>query len=135
MKKAEKIAIKAAVAYFGLSSATDDFPKGTKVVVHTTYDIPVELSGFFAELREKIESVWRENIGSLSRTPRLSATDFAHYVNELRSQRGAKPLEVDSSLIEMWMKMMVAADPKVVLVEVETQEGRKLLLVNTGMNR
>ncbi len=132
-KKLDDIAKDAAVAYFGLSSSENSFPKGTEVTYHKKVDIEPDTSGFFTDLKERIDKIWTENIGNMSRVARMSDVDFTHYVNQLRTDRGAKPLNTDSNLIEMWMKMMTSADRKLILVEIKSSEGRKLLLVNTGI--
>jgi len=127
----KKTAFTAAVSYLGLSSSTKDFPKGVEVEIITNGEPPADDDGFFNELRERIDSLWRDNVGTLSKVSRMSNIDFAHYVNELRMERGAKALEVDSPLIERWMRMFVAVDRKVVLVRVNSSEGERLILVRT----
>jgi len=125
------VAEKAAVAYFGLSSSMDRFPKGTKVNVYESFGSNPKTTGFLGELAKKIESVWHENIGTYSRTARLSTHDFLYYINKLREERGASPLTLKSALIETWMKNITDLYDEVVLVEVGNGEKRKLLLVNT----
>lgn len=126
-----EVAEKTAISYFGLSSAMDKFPKGTKINVYESFDSKPETTGFLGELAKKIESVWHENIGSYSRTARLSTHDFLYYINNLREERGASPLTLKSALIETWMKNITDLYDDVVLVEVDSGEKRKLLLVNT----
>jgi len=125
----KKIAKKTAVSYLGLSSSMTNFPKGVTFEIIEESEVPTEEDGFFEELKGGIARIWRENVGTLSKVPRLSNIDFAHYVNQLRAERGAKSLELDSPLIERWMKMLAASDKKVVLVEVKSTEGRRLILV------
>ncbi len=125
----KKIAKKAAVSYLGLSSSTTNFPKGVSFEIIEEKEVPTEEDGFFDELKGGIAKIWRENVGTMSKVPRMSNIDFAHYVNQLRAERGAKSLELDSPLIERWMKMLAASDKKVVLCEIKSTEGRRLLLV------
>ena len=127
----KKIAKKAAVSYLGLSSSNTNFPKGVSVEIIEDSDGSSEEDGFFDELKGGIARIWRENVGTLSKVSRLSNIDFAYYVNQMRAERGAKSLELDSPLIERWMKMLAASDKKVVLVEIKSTEGRRLLLVKT----
>jgi hypothetical protein len=127
----EEVAEKTAIAYFGLSSAIDKFPKGTKINVYESFDSNPKTTGFLGELAKKIEFVWHENIGTYSRTARLSTHDFLYYINRLREERGASPLTLKSALIETWMKNITDLYPEVVLVEVVNGNKRKLLLVNT----
>ncbi|MBU2564847.1 MAG: hypothetical protein KJ655_01135 [Candidatus Thermoplasmatota archaeon] len=127
----KEVAEKTAIAYFGLSSAIDKFPKDTKINIHESFDSDPKTTGFLGELAKKIESVWHENIGTYSRTARLSTHDFLYYINNLREERGASPLTLKSALIETWMKNITDLYDDVVLVEIVNGNKRKLLLVNT----
>lgn len=125
------IAKKTAIAYFGLSSSTKNFPEGVQVNIYESFGTAPRAEGFLKELSKKIEEAWQENIGTLSRTARLSQHDFLYYVNKLREERGAAKLTLRSSLIERWMKDLVDLYDELVLVEVISNSKRKLLLVNT----
>ncbi|MEW6070731.1 MAG: hypothetical protein AB1485_08955, partial [Candidatus Thermoplasmatota archaeon] len=103
----KEIAKKAAIAYFGLSSSTKSFPEGVQINIYESCGTNPNRVGFLAELADYIEKIWEENIGTLSRTARLSQHDFLWYVNKLRTERGASPLTLRSSLIEQWMKSLV----------------------------
>lgn len=131
MESKKEIAKKAAVAYYGFSSATDSFPKDTKINIYENFGTAPKSEGFIGELAKKIEEAWQENIGTMSRTARISQYDFLYYVNQLREERGAASLTLRSSLIEQWMKNLVDLYPDVLLVEVVNNDRRKLLLVNT----
>ncbi|MDI6856506.1 MAG: hypothetical protein QMD21_06995 [Candidatus Thermoplasmatota archaeon] len=130
----KEIAKKAAIAYFGLSSSTKSFPEGVQLNIYESCGTNAKREGFLAELANYIEKIWEENIGSLSRTARLSEADFLYYVNKLRTERGASSLTLRSLLIERWMKNLVDLYEELVLAEVVKNSERKLLLVNTKMS-
>lgn len=131
MESKKEIAKKAAVAYYGFSSATDSFPKDAVINIYENFGTEPKQEGFIGELAKKIEEAWQENIGTVSRTARISQYDFLYYVNQLREERGAASLTLKSSLIEQWMKNLVDLYPDVLLVEIVNNDKRKLLLVNT----
>jgi hypothetical protein len=130
----KEIAKKTTIAYFGLSSSTKSFPEGIEINIYESCGTNAKREGFIAELASYIEKIWEENIGTLSRTARLSQHDFLYYVNRLRTERGASPLTLRSSLIEQWMKSLVDLYEELVLVEILKNSEHKLLLVNTKMS-
>jgi len=127
------IAKKAAICYFGLSSALDGFPKGTTIKMHESPSTPSPPVGFLAELCEAMAQAWPESIGAMSKTARMSRRDFTYYVNTIRGERGASPLEPEADLIEHWMGCLADLNSHVFLVEIENNGGRQLLLVNTAI--
>ncbi len=130
MKK-QNIAKKAAAAYFGFSKNLDDLPKSIVVNVYEHCNTNPQNTGFLQELNTKINEIWNNNIGSYSRTARLSKLDFLWYVNMLRSEHGAEELNESSELIELWMKNIVDLNEDIVLVDILHLNEHKLLLVNT----
>jgi hypothetical protein len=130
MTEKEKIAKKAAVAYFGFSSAASTFPKGTQVKVYDRFEINEKDLDYVANnIAPVINRAWNECIGTLSRTARMSILDFAAYIG-IRNRA-----EIDFKKIEHWMKCIVNLYDDVVLVEILKNNTRKVLLVNTRITR
>jgi hypothetical protein len=120
------IAIRAAIAYYGFSSAAKTFPKGVKVDVLAGKGTG-ELRGNAAKVATEIEKVWNENIGTSSRTARISNQDMKFYAKRLG-------LKVTDKNIEEWMKGIAESTPNVYLVYVTHGKLKKLLLVNTDVS-
>lgn len=127
--KDKSTAMSAVVSYLGLSSSTRDFPKGVQIDFIEDEEKPADDDDFFKDLRERLVGMWNDNVGTLSKTPRISNIDLTHYINQMRMERGAKALDSDSPLIERWMKMIQTVDKKVVLVKVSSSDGDRLVLV------
>ena len=127
--KDKNAAVNAVVSYLGLSSSTRDFPKGVKVDLIEDEEMPAEDDDFFKDLKGRMNALWNDNVGSLSKVPRMSNIDLAHYVNQMRAERGAKALDSDSPLIERWMTMLRTVDKNLVLLKVTSSDGDRLFLV------
>ena len=121
----QQLALKAALAYYGFSSNTKAFPKGTKMNLVT----PAACRHpDFTVVAEKVKSLWQENIGSLSRAARLSRDDLRAITKEL-----GKTIPDDK--LDDILVGIAATDPtKLLVVEVQHGEDSKLLLVNTAVH-
>ncbi|MEW6069755.1 MAG: hypothetical protein AB1485_03985 [Candidatus Thermoplasmatota archaeon] len=134
-----EIARKAASAYFGFSKRLDNFPDSMKIDFYdgTKNKSEQQHDNFLVAVNEMLESVWNDEIGSLSKIARLSLYDFAFYVNGLRKNRGMKPLSIDTpgekEILVKWMRCIVDLNDSVVLVELTYNDKQKYLLVNTAM--
>lgn len=126
-KSRKDVAIQAAIAYYGLSSATRSFPKGVDVNVYDGKG-GGELRGNVAKVAAEIDKVWNENIGGLSRTARLSLEDVAFYARRLG-------LKANEKSVEEWMKAIAESHPNVIMVMVKHNNIRKVLLVNTDVTQ
>jgi len=120
------IARRAAIAYYGFSSVTKTFPKGVKVDVFRGSSSG-ELRGNAAKVATEIEKVWNENIGTFSRTARISNQDMKFYARRLG-------LTVTDKNVEEWMKGIADSTPNVYLVYITHGKLKKLLLVNTDVS-
>ncbi len=122
---AQQAALKAAIAYYGFSTATNAFPKGTKVSLVTP--TPCKRADFEA-VAEKVRLAWPENVGAFSRTARLSRDD----VRALAKEAGK---ELSGDAIDDIMVGIAAADPsRVLVVEIQHGEDTKMLLVNVAIH-
>lgn len=134
-----EIAKHAALAYFGFSKGTDKFPKGARIYFYDGSSSNSEpcKDDFSAALNETIKSIWQDEIGSLSKTARLSLHDFAFYVNELRKNYGMNPLSIkvpsERELLTKLMKSIADLNNSVILVGLTHGKVQKFLLVNTAI--
>ncbi len=133
-QRKKKIALDATKDYWGFSES-GKIPKGYEVMVYDSCLTNAIESGFLEDLLKKLDEVWVEEVGSLSKTSRLSLTDFAYYANEVRASRGSSPVDPRSNLMERWMRSVVDLRKDVYLTEIKSGDKRKLLLVNTSMSR
>ena len=74
-----------------------------------------------------VKEVWRDNIGSLSRTARLGERDIQAIAEEMA-------LKVSTDRIHDIMLGIAEAHKQVLAIEVEHQGSVRMLLVNTGMS-
>lgn len=122
-----KIAREAAIAYYGLSSAEDGFPKGTQIKIFDEFGMDSQTLEYVKRnIAKKVEAAWNDCIGTLSRTARMSSLDFA-------SMLGMKN-RIDWKKVENWMKCITDLYEDVLFVEVAKDGDRKLLLVNTKIS-
>ena len=126
-KSRRDIAIEAAVAYYGLSSATKSFPKGVQVEV-LEGGTRGEMRGNAAKVGIEVDKSWNESVGSLSRTSRISSEDLKYIAKKI----GITP---NDKTVEEWMVEITNTHPQVCLVTVNQGKNRKLLLVNTDVSQ
>ena len=126
-KSRKDIAEEAAIAYYGLSSATKSFPKGVKVDV-LEGGSQTEMRGNAAKVGQEVDKLWNEYVGGLSRTARISSQDILYIAKKL----GLTPSD---KIVEEWMVDIANAHPNVCLVTVTHGKNRKLLLVNTDVTQ
>lgn len=138
-KETKKIALKTAIRYYGFSKRTDRFPPNIKVNYYWGDDAKTNPSNdkFLSNLIALINSKWQDNIGSLSKTARMSLHDFAWYVNEMRKDKGMNTLNIKlpnekETLVE-WMRNIANMNDSVILVELKYNGKEKYLLVNTAI--
>lgn len=134
-----EIAKRAALAYFGFSKGLDKFPKGARIYFYdgSSNNSEPGKDAFSAALNKTIKSVWQDEIGSLSKTARLSLHDFAFYVNELRKNYGMNQLSIkvpaERELLIKLMKKIAESNDSVILVGLTYGKEQKFLLVNTAI--
>jgi hypothetical protein len=121
------IAVRAAIAYYGFSSATKSFPKGVKVDVLEGKG-KEELRGNAAKVATEVDKIWNENVGTLSRTARISNIDIKFYAKKLG-------LKATDKKVEEWMKAIADAIANVYLVTINHGKTKKMLLVNTNVTK
>lgn len=122
-KSKNDIAKSAAIAYYGFSSRTDGFPKGTEINVYEG-DNRNDVDPSTKRLNEALVSIWNDNVGTLSRTARLSETDIAFHAQSIG-------LALAKGKVEKWMKGIADLNNHILLVEIVNRDRKKLLLVNT----
>jgi hypothetical protein len=126
-KSRKDIAIEAAIAYYGFSSAAKSFPKGVQVEV-LEGGSPGEMRGNAAKVGQEVDKHWNESVGGLSRTSRISGEDMKYIAKKI----GLTP---NDKLVEEWMVEITNTHPQVCLVKLTYNKARKLLLVNTDVTQ
>lgn len=126
-----RIALKAAAAYYGFSSADTSLPKAVDASVNTVLNGPEE-TAFLKDLAEAVKRAWPENVGGISRTARLGEEDLVHYANQVLAKQGKKPVSPGDAKVRAWMEYLVGDG--VCLVELTHGKKAKLLLVNTNIS-
>jgi hypothetical protein len=133
MARPADIAKRAAAAYYGLSSDPKKVPKGWDVE-YVRGDVPPE-TPFLVELGALISTKWNDNIGSESRTARMSDLDFLVYANELLETKSLPKVSPGDPRIASWMAHVASRSDDLVLVRLVRGDERKLLLVNTAITQ
>ena len=133
-QRKKKIALDAAKDYWGFSE-NRKIPKGYVVTVYDSCFTNAVETGFLEDLLKKLNETWLEEVGSLSKTSRLSLEDFAYYANQVRAERGSSPLDLKSNLMERRIRRVVDLRKDVYLVEIKNGDARRLLLVNTSLSQ
>lgn len=124
--KERRTALKAAAAYYGLSTNEGSLPDTVEASVSTVAngdpaDVPDDVA-------EAIREAWSENVGAISRTARLGHVDVGHYVKEARGRKTRPGLDE----VRPWMQALVGDG--VCLVEIEHDGEARCLLVNTRIS-
>lgn len=87
------------------------------------------------ELLKLVSARWNENIGSESRTARMSDLDVLVYANELLGAQGLPVVAPGDTRVVPWMAYMASTVPELVLVRLSQNDERKHLLVNTAITQ
>jgi hypothetical protein len=135
MARPADIAKRAAAAYYGLSGDPKRIPKGWDVEYLRGQDLLPKETPFLVELARAISTKWNENIGSESRTARMSDLDFLVYANELLEEANLPVVKPGDGRVIQWMAYVAAQDEMLVLVRVSKGSEEKLLLVNTNITQ
>jgi len=135
MARPADIAKRAAAAYYGLSSDPRKVPKGWVVEVVRPESLVPKETPFMVELLKLVSAKWNENIGSESRTARMSDLDVLVYANELLEAQGLPIVKPGDARVVPWMAYMASTVPELVLVRLAQNDERKHLLVNTSITQ
>lgn len=135
MARPADIAKKAAAAYYGLSSDPKRIPKGWDIEYLRQVSLIPKETPFLVKLDTFIGSKWSDNIGSESRTARMSDLDFLVYANELLEEAGLPIVKPGDPRVIQWMAYVSSHDDALVLVRVSRAKEEKLLLVNTAITQ
>ncbi len=135
MARPADIAKRAAAAYFGLSQDEKRIPKSWEIeYVRQTSLVPNE-TPFLERLRAMVNTKWSDNIGSVSRTARMSDLDLLVYANELLESAHLPTAKPGDPQVLGWMAYVAAGSDDYVLVRLTQGKVEKLLLVNTAITQ
>ena len=135
MARPADIAKRAAAAYFGLSQDAKRIPKSWEIeYVRQTSLVPKE-TPFLERLSTLVNTKWSENIGSVSRTARMSDLDLLVYANELLESAHLPTAKQGDPQVLSWMAYVAAGSEDYVLVRLTQGKLEKLLLVNTAITQ
>jgi hypothetical protein len=135
MARPADIAKRAAAAYYGLSSDNKRIPKGWDVEYLRQHSLIPKETEFLVRLNRLITGKWSDNIGSVSRTARMSDLDFLVYANELLEEANLPIVKPGDERVIHWMAYVASKDDALVLVRVSRSKEEKLLLVNTSITQ
>ncbi len=135
MARPADIAKRAAAAYFGLSSDPKRIPKGWEIEYVRQHSVIAKETPLLIELADLINSKWSDNIGSVSRTARMSDSDFLVYANELLEARDLPPVMPGDERALGWMAYVASKNEGLILVRLTQRDEEKLLLVNTTITQ
>ena len=135
MARPADIAKRAAAAYFGLSSDPKRIPKGWQIEYVRQHSAIAKETALLVELYDLVSSKWSDNIGSVSRTARMSDLDFLVYANELLESKDLPPVQPGDERVLGWMAYMASRNDGLVLVRLTHGKDQKLILVNTAITQ
>lgn len=135
MARPADIAKRAAAAYFGLSSDNKRIPKGWQIEYLRQHSLIPKETPFLERLKDVISSKWSDNIGSVSRTARMSDLDVLVYANELLEEANLPIVKPEDERILGWMAYVASFDDNLVLVRLSQGKVVKHLLVNTAISQ
>jgi hypothetical protein len=135
MARPADIAKRAAAAYFGLSQDKKRIPKGWDIEYVRQHSVIPKENEFLVRLNGVISSKWSDNIGSVSRTARMSDLDFLVYANELLEDAHLPIVAPGDERVLGWMAYVASKDEALVLVRLTQKKDIKLLLVNTSITQ
>lgn len=135
MARPADIAKKAAAAYYGLSSDEKRIPKGWDIEYVRQVSLVPKETPFLVKLEDAVRAKWSDNIGSVSRTARMSDLDVLVYANELLEEGGLPKVKPGDERIIQWMAYLSSKDDALVLVRLSRNKEQKLLLVNTSITQ
>jgi hypothetical protein len=135
MARPADIAKRATAAYYGLSSDPKRIPKGWEIEYLRQHSLIPSETPFLVRLNSYVSGKWSDNIGSVSRTARMSDLDFLVYANELLEEANLPVVKPGDGRVIQWMAYVAAQDEMLVLVRVSKGSEEKLLLVNTNITQ
>lgn len=135
MARPADIAKRAAAAYYGLSSDSKRIPKGWEIEYVRQASLVPKETPFLVKLNAHVNSKWSDNIGSESRTARMSDLDFLVYANELLEDASLPVVKPGDPRVIQWMAYVSSLDEALVLVRLTRNSEVKLLLVNTAITQ
>jgi hypothetical protein len=135
MARPADIAKRAAAAYYGLSGDPKRIPKGWDVEYLRGQDLLPKETPFLVELARVVATKWSENIGSESRTARMSDLDLLVYANELLEAKGLPKVSPGDARVVQWMAYVASKGDELVLIRLTHNQDRKHLLVNTSISQ
>jgi hypothetical protein len=135
MARPADIAKRAAAAYYGLSSDKKRIPKSWDIEYVRQVSLVPKETPFLVRLNDLITEKWSDNIGSVSRTARMSDLDFLVYANELLEEGGLPKVKPGDERVLGWMAYVAHQDDALVLVRLTQKRETKLLLVNTAITQ
>ena len=135
MARPADIAKKATAAYYGLSSDPKRIPHGWNIEYLRQHSLIPKENEFLIRLDTLVNSKWSDNIGSVSRTARMSDLDFLVIANELLEEANLPLVKPGDERIIQWMAYVASKDEALILVRVSKGNEQKLLLVNTNITQ
>lgn len=135
MARPGDIAKKAAAAYYGLSADEKRIPKGWDIEYVRQVSLVPKETPFLVKLDDAVKTKWSDNIGSVSRTARMSDLDILVYANDLLEEGGLPKVRPGDGRILQWMAYLASKDDALVLVRLSRNTEEKLLLVNTAITQ
>ncbi len=135
MARPADIAKKATAAYYGLSADPKRIPHGWNIEYLRQHSLIPKENEFLIRLNSIINSKWSDNIGSVSRTARMSDLDFLVYANDLLEEANLPIVKPGDDRTIQWMAYVASKDEALILVRVSKGKEQKLLLVNTNITQ
>ena len=135
MARPADIAKRAAAAYFGLSQDKKRIPKGWEVEYVRQHSIIPKETPFLEKLDALVNSKWSDNIGSVSRTARMSDLDLIVYANELLESAHLPIAQPGDPQVLGWMAYVASRSEDLMLLRLSQGKVVKLLLVNTAITQ
>jgi hypothetical protein len=135
MARPADIAKRAAAAYYGLSSDDKRIPKAWDIEYLRQHSLIAKETPFLVRLNDLVVSKWSDNIGSVSRTARMSDLDFLVYANDLLEKGNLPIVKPGDERVIQWMAYVAAQDDALLLLRLSHGKTEKLLLVNTSITQ